>query len=380
MLKLARRIGLVGLLLVGHGLAREAVATGLSAEDERIIAALPVVPPGLNQAHALEVKRSKVILATYTFKVQTPALTASEWVLIAARPVDLPSQKIGVVAGMPKGELTTDQGPLQQPLLRARIPVKDAQAASDMTWVVKTRAELYSRRLVARQSLASPPKPARLTVREHQLFLRRSREFDYDQQACQDWIASKGLKRQQAEGEVAFARRVFQFIARNFGYEYLGRQDRAASHVAAVGKSDCGGLAVLFATVLRSQGVPARTLAGRWALSAKPGERVGAIEYFQEHVKAEFFANGVGWVPVDLSSAVLHDKSPEKLDFFAADRGDFLTLHFDSDLAVDTLHFGVRTLNLLQRATYWASGTGTLKDAVMRENWQVEVLPDRTFR
>jgi transglutaminase-like putative cysteine protease len=147
-----------------------------------------------------------------------------------------------------------------------------------------------------------------------------------------------------------------------------------------VGKSDCGGLSVLFATVLRSQGVPTRTLVGRWANSAKANDKVGEIEYFQEHVKAEFFANGVGWVPVDVSAAVVHDKTPAKLGYFGIDRGDFLTMHFDSDLAVDTLHFGVRTINLLQGVCYWARGAGTFKDAVQRENWEVEVLPQRSFR
>lgn len=372
---------LVSWLLAAPGIALEpATTTGLSAADERLIAALPVVPPGLNQAYGLEVKRSKAILATSTLTAQTPNLTTNEWVLCVAKPVDQPSQTIGVAAGQPTCETLADQSPLRQPLLRVRVPVTDAQAAHETTLVIKTRAELFSRHLVSRHALSGPAKPAQLSQRERQLFLRRSRDFDYDLKEFQDWVAGNGLKREQTEGEVVFGRRAFQLIGRNFGYEYLGQQDRAASHVCAVGKSDCGGLSVLFATVMRSQGVPARTLAGRWAISAKPGDKLGGIEYVQQHVKAEFFANGVGWVPVDLSAAVLHDKSPEKLAYFGHDRGDFLTLHFDSDLVVDTVRFGLRTVNLLQNGAYWATGTGTLKDAELRQRWEIELLPEGTFR
>jgi len=34
-------------------------------------------------------------------------------------------------------------------------------------------------------------------------------------------------------------------------------------------------MAVLFVTALRAQGIPARTLAGRWAKSAKPDDKIG---------------------------------------------------------------------------------------------------------
>jgi hypothetical protein len=378
MFTLTAWIGFISVLLVLPGLAQEPPGeTTLSAEDERLIAALPVVPPGLNQAHALEIKRSKTILATYTFTVRTPDLTAEEWILVLPQPVDLPSQNILIAAGKPKCEMIADRSLLQQPLLRARVPVGADQPADAAELVVKIRAELFSRRLVSRHALAGPVKPARLTERDRKLFLRRSGEFDYDRQTFQKWVADRGLRRPQAEGEVAFARRVFQTIAANFTYEYLGAQNRRASHVCAAGKSDCGGLSVLFATVMRSQGVPARTLAGRWAQSAKPGDKVGAVAYLQEHIKAEFFANGVGWVPVDPSAAVLHDQTPGKLTYFGTDRGDFLTLHLDNDLMVDTVHFGVRTLRLMQSAAYWATGTGTVSGAESKENWEVEVLPGK---
>ena len=52
---------------------------------------------------------------------------------------------------------------------------------------------------------------------------------------------------------------------------------------------------------------------------------MGSVRYFQEHIKAEFYAQGVGWVPVDLSSAVLHDTSDAKLRYFGNDAGRHAT-------------------------------------------------------
>jgi transglutaminase-like putative cysteine protease len=151
--------------------------------------------------------------------------------------------------------------------------------------------------------------------------------------------------------------------------------DRHASQVCQAGRSDCGGLCLLFCSILRSQGVPARCLVGRWATSAKPGAKAGAATFFQQHVKAEFYVEHVGWVPLDCSSAILHDKSPEGLRFFGHDPGDFLVLHLDPELEVDTLHFGRKKLNWLQGVDYWVTGDGTLEGCTKKEDWVVEALP-----
>jgi transglutaminase-like putative cysteine protease len=137
-------------------------------------------------------------------------------------------------------------------------------------------------------------------------------------------------------------------------------------------------MATLFVAALRAQGVPARVLAGRWAKSAVRGERVGALPYFQGHVKAEFFAQGVGWVPADLSSAVVHDRSPEKLRYFGSDRGDFLTLHVDTDLVLDTVHFGSRSMTYLQNSAYWATGSGSFEGAIVTKDWRVTPVGAKT--
>ncbi len=69
-------------------------------------------------------------------------------------------------------------------------------------------------------------------------------------------------------------------------------------------------------------------------------------------MKAEFFTEGVGWVPADLSSAVLHDRSAERLRYFGDDPGGFVTLRLDTGLAFDTRYLRRRTYTLLQRHSY----------------------------
>lgn len=327
--------------------------------------------PEQNRNYTLEIKPSRSVSTFYTYKVHSPKLSASEWTLFTPRPPVLSGQRILQFESTPRGEITADQSPLKQSILRIRTPVRTTDQLKSTAMSVRIDADLYSRRLIERKDKQTPDAISKLADPDRALFLRHSAHFNYQSAEVTRWMGDHDLRRNPDEGEIEFARRVFQFIVRNFGYEYLGNQNRSASYVCTVGKSDCGGLAVLFCTVLRSQGMPARTLAGRWAVSEKPDEKIGRISYHQEHVKAEFFAQGIGWVPVDLSSAVLHDKSAEKLAYFGNDPGDFLTLHLDNDLRLDTGAFGVRPMTLLQRPCYWVTGRGSTDDAVVNESWTV---------
>jgi transglutaminase-like putative cysteine protease len=332
----------------------------------------PRVPPGLNRGYVLDVKPTVRIDARYGVSVSAPAAGAREWVILVPRPPDLPSQRILGADTLPPGTVVLERSALRRPVLRIEIPVTDAAGTSGARAEARTAALLYSRTLRKGTGVSQTPD---LSEAERDLYLRRTVKFDRDSPELRKWITGHRLARGHAEGEINHARRVFRHLALNFQYEYLGEQNRSAPHVCTAGKSDCGGLSVLFATVLRSQGVPARILAGRWARSADPGEKIGAVNYRQEHITAEFFAQGVGWVPVDPAGAILHDRSAERLAHFGNDPGLFLTLHVDAELLLDTGRFGIRPMDLMQRASYWARGSGSLKDSVLTEAWTVKRRP-----
>ena len=106
--------------------------------------------------------------------------------------------------------------------------------------------------------------------------------------------------------------------------------------------------------------------------SAKPGEKVGDVEFYQQHVKAEFFATGIGWVPADPASAVLWDKSSDGLTFFGHDPGDFIVFHLDGDLLINTIHFGKQPVQYLQGTAFWVKGTGSVEGYKIETQWEVK--------
>lgn len=93
-----------------------------------------------------------------------------------------------------------------------------------------------------------------------------------------------------AEDAVAAGRRFFHSLAADYRYGYPVPR-RGALDMLLTRRGDCGQFASLFAAFCRAQEIPARLVVGTlltpWIDSA--------------HVWAEFWAEGVGWIPVDPS-------------------------------------------------------------------------------
>jgi len=79
---------------------------------------------------------------------------------------------------------------------------------------------------------------------------------------------------------------------------------------------------------MRANGIPARLIGGRWADSQKGDDG-------KYHVKSEFFAKGVGWVPVD-SSGAMTDASGNEYARLGHDAGDFIAMTTAEDLEVES--------------------------------------------
>jgi len=120
---------------------------------------------------------------------------------------------------------------------------------------------------------------------------------------------------------------------------------------------------MLYVAILRANGIPARTLWGRWAKTQEG-------DYGQFHVKSEFFDKTIGWVPVDVTGAMT-SKNTDKDDFFGRDEGDFITMHVDTDLNFNSIHFGKKDLGWRQGAAFWVKGAGTLDGHTFTETWTV---------
>lgn len=332
----------------------------------------------------LETKPAKTIEATLTQTITVPECRVEKWVLFAARPVDGPGQRNVTWSMDPPAKESHELGSLgalgsRRPVLVAKVAVKDGENEENrhaVTVRVTYRAELLGRDLKPRGTGATPGgTPADVEPpgkRERAAALAATTTFDFDSAEFQDWLDHAGLRPNSEETEMDFAARAFKGVKGACGYEYTEDMDRRSSHVCACRKSDCGGLSALFVSVLRANGIPARQLMGRWARSEKPGEKVGDVEYHQQHAKAEFFAAGVGWVPADPTSAVLWDKSADGLAFFGHDAGDLLVFHYDDDFRLRTVLLNVQQLPYLQQVGFWVTGDGPLDGLRYETMWEVK--------
>jgi transglutaminase-like putative cysteine protease len=323
--------------------------------------------------YVLVTSNARRIEAVLTYELRYDNVSAAEWIVFGAAAPELPGQA-GVKSRFePEAKLVKDLSPLGRPIFLARVPASKERYARSVPIRITYEAQLRARHLRPRK--AEAPAVEGLAPTERSATLYKGGDVDLDAPAFQQWLRANKLARNAAESDVDFGRRVFLALKNQLTYVYTSSLDRRASAVCQAGKSDCGGMATLFVSVLRAQGIPARTLVGRWAQSADPNQKLSGSAYYQWHVKAEFFAQGVGWVPVDLSSAVLHDKSKAGLAYFGHDPGDFFTQHVDTNLEMDTIHFGRQQLHNLQTPAIWVTGSGSVDLRKETEGWQVRALP-----
>jgi transglutaminase-like putative cysteine protease len=333
-----------------------------------------------NREYKLTIAPARSIHGVYSYEVSLPHVRATDWEVFTPRPPELPGQT-GMRARLsPGGEPATDVGPKHRPLLVAHIPADSPARVRAVSVRAEYWGTLLARHLARRWPGESIEPPQPLAPQDRAAALARGGSYDVDSPAFRKWLADHRLSRGPREGQIEYARRVFLAIKRSFSYEYDETMDRHASRTCASGRSDCGGMAVVFAAALRAHDIPARVLVGRWARSAEAGARLGKSGYYQSHVKAEFYADGVGWVPVDPSMAVVYDRDPDGLRYFGRDEGDFLTLHVDPDLVLGTLRFGPQSIFCSNGPLpFWVSGSGSTDSPKVREDWQVEERrPDRS--
>jgi transglutaminase-like putative cysteine protease len=340
-----------------------------------LLACILAQPPAASKdTYVVETADARRIEAFLSCDVQCEDVYPREWVVFVAQAPELPGQSAVKSRMQPRAVTVNEQSPLHRPILMARLPVGSHDFGNNISIRVTYEATLRSRRLrLLRDGERSPGVPG-LSAKERKAALREHGDYDFTTKPFRQWLEARALHRRAEEGEIEFALRVFREIQSYAAYEYRASMDRHASAVCRDGRSDCGGLSVLFVSTLRANGIPARALIGRWAKSAREGETIGGVGYFQAHVKAEFYAAGVGWVPVDVSQAVRRGPRRASQQYFGNDPGNFLTLHVDPDLDVDTIYFGRQRLHNLQGPAYWVTGRGSSARFKSTEDWRVQEI------
>ncbi len=371
------------------GKAAKATSEGKPQKGMSITPGDPTDPQARNGDYRLVVEPSRRIHAVYEFRVKLEGVDPEETIVYAPYPPNLTGQSIAKATFAPNGRKVSELSPLKRPVLQARLTPSVASSEPGFAMRLECDAALFSRKLVKSREALKPngttveTKALRPTLSPTEKNLASGKRglVETTSPKLLDWIDSRKLARRESEGEIDYARRVFITIVRDYDYEFTNHMNWHLDSICTRQKSDCGGLCLLFVSTLRRSGVPARVLVGRWAKSAEPNERLADGKYFQSHAKAEFFAQGVGWVPVDCALAVVHDKKGDGLRYFGNDQGDFLTLHVDPDFEVDTIHFGTYRFTWFNGGLpFWTYGHGTSGNPKTFENWTVQRLSPSRYK
>jgi len=194
-----------------------------------------------------------------------------------------------------------------------------------------------------------PSEPvAELTAPERRRYLASSDQVDFKNPAFRRMLSTNKLHRNPEEGVLQFGHRIHAFIQENYTNEPHAPQAPSLkpSETLAVRHSDCGGVGLLFVGIMRANGIPSRTLWGRWA------ETQTDPEYGCWHVIPEFYVDGVGWIRALDNS-------------FGKNAGNFITFHTDTDLE---LTGDVRPRWAQSLVWHW-KGSGSYPSASEKTHW-----------
>ena len=298
------------------------------------------------------------VRATVTSTFRFPGLDAQEWWAAFPWPSEFegqPSARVQVrIAEAPFAEAgqITDESALRQPLVALHW-FPDGNDATHILTAEATYEVTITRRTLAPGAASTPVR--RLTPAERSGFLAATAHFDFSSSRFQAWLRKEGLRRKSDERDLDFAHRAMETLVRTHTYRSELRSNRSASAVCASGWSDCGGLATIYVSILRANGIPARCLTGR------------SIDPNTTHVKMDFYADDVGWVPGDPAVAIGSQRANAG---FGREHFDMLITHFDLVRLSGKYQWlqGIATLQALN-----SSGIGgrITFDHAMR----VEVLP-----
>jgi transglutaminase-like putative cysteine protease len=311
--------------------------------------------------YKIAITASRNVRATVKSAYRFPNMAAQEWWVAYPSPpefdgqpaargririMDTPSAEPGSIA---------DESSLRQPLATLHWFPDSIDGGRNFT-VEATYDLTINRRALKPGEPAAAVRP--LTRGERSAFLASSKHFDFTSPKFRAWLVAEDLKRKSAERDLDFAHRAMKAMVRDYTYRFELKSDRSASAVCKAGWSDCGGLATVYVSILRSNGIPARCLSGR------------NVEPDSTHVRLDFYAEGVGWVPGDPALAIGKHSADAG---FGREPTDMVIMHFD--------------LIKFERQYHWLQGIGTVRSINLNGEGSgaglrlehamtVEVLPD----
>jgi transglutaminase-like putative cysteine protease len=171
---------------------------------------------------------------------------------------------------------------------------------------LRTPIEVHFRYGVERLSLDHPLDAVARPVATPQLFARvlgEERFVDVNDK-------TRKLAREIVGGEInllAQARLLYEHVTDTMKYDAAQQSWKGSTeHALVCSVGNCNDIHALFISLARSLGIPARLVLGQALEPPPPGQE--ACELCGYHCWAEFFAPGLGWIPVDASCACKYGK------------------------------------------------------------------------
>jgi hypothetical protein len=239
------------------------------------------------------------------------------------------------------GETISNDSSPSQRLLTGVVPRGDR-----VHWHVRIVGTFTTHELVDGAAGALPTQPPHVN-----LFQGTSESLDWKSDSFQDWLDGRRLRRGANEPAVAFGRRLYDYVVDHGEYTYPPEGGWTASRAARYLSTDCGGFSLIFVSACRANHIPARLLVGQWLKTTGNGDELTGR---QAHVIAEFYDPLIGWIPVDISSALMHVAG--RSDYFGREPGYFFAWHVDTDFHFDVPGSANGHVQWIQNPSPWFAG------------------------
>jgi transglutaminase-like putative cysteine protease len=166
------------------------------------------------------------------------------------------------------------------------------------------------------------------------------------------------------ENPYLLARKFYDYVIETFQYRLVGKGLLGAKALINNREGECGDYASMFIALARAKGIPARSVVGYWAISG--------VE--QTHVWAEFYLEGIGWVPVD---PTIGQQSASKQEYYFGNMDNQrVILEKGFSFPMDPPAPDNYLAPLMQGPAWWFWGDGdgnTMSTEVTR--WDVSSIP-----
>lgn len=264
---------------------------------------------------------------TLTQRVQRPGEPIDRWTAIVPVPPTLGGQQVRkaevYIPGFPdvRPRRLMDAGPVPQPYFQADW----AASGRDREDI---RAQLIVDVVIFERSLrkkASGEVPFPLGA-ARRAYLAATPEIPHEDAGFRQALREAVMMRGENERDLKFAYRVLELLMD----EWILEWDATANDAPTVFREKSGsslGMANLYMAILRANNIPARALVGR-LIDKQPETSLPYAPFLTArttfHATIEFYAEGVGWVPVDVGIAMA---GTDVNEYFGRTHGYHLVLH-----------------------------------------------------